>query len=179
MSIKQKLFTAIVSAFVIIGFTTFVSAQEATTETQKQEKQEKSKWRGDKFGKKDGFRKGFRGGKRGGILGELRGIELTDVQKEQIRSIMEANRPDPATMEEMRTLMKAKRDGTITAEQEERFRFLKNQTFEKSQLVRQQVLAILTPEQRQQIEQKKEEMRQKWEQRRQLRQQKQPTEKNN
>lgn len=174
MSIKRKLFTAIFFAFAVIGFNTVVSAQETTPETTKADKRE---WRKEKFGKKGGFLKEPRGEKRGGILRELRLIELTDAQKEQIRSIIEANRPDPSTREEMRTLMKARRDGTITAEQNERLKSLMKQSLEKSQSVRQQVLAVLTPEQRQQIEQKKEEMQQKWEQRRQMWKQKQPGEK--
>jgi periplasmic protein CpxP/Spy len=165
MSFKNKLFSALTMAFALFAFSTFVSAQETPkTDSDNTQKQEKREWR---KGKRDGMGKGFRRG--GGFMRELRGIELTDAQKEQIRTIMEANRPDQKVMEEFKTLHQAKRDGTLTAEQQERLKTLKQQAFDKQQAVHSQVLAILTPEQRQQVEQKKAEMKQRREERRQQR----------
>jgi len=168
MSFKNKLFSALTMAFALFAFSTFVSAQETPkTDSDNTQKQEKREWR---KGKRDGMGKGFRrGGRGGGFMRGLRGIELTDAQKEQIRTIMEANRPDQTSMEEFKTLHQAKRDGTITAEQKERLKTLRQQSFEKQQAVHNQVLAILTPEQRQQIEQRKAEMKQRREERRQQR----------
>ena len=99
----------------------------------------------------------------------LRGIELTDAQKEQIRQIHEANKPSQAQMDEMRTLFEAKRNGTITAEQQARLQAIRAEGESKGRSVHDQVLAILTPEQKAQLEQRKQEMRQQMEQRRQQR----------
>lgn len=173
MSLKNRFFSALTLAFAVFAFSTFVSAQETTkTDTDTTQKQEKREWR---KGKRDGMGKGFRrgGGMRGGLMRGFRDLNLTDVQKQQIKTIMETNRPDQATMEEMKTLRQAKRDGTITAEQQERIQVLKQQAKEKGQSVHQQVLAVLTPEQLQQLETKKAEMKQRREERKQLRLQKQ------
>ncbi len=173
MSLKNKFFSALTLAFSVFAFSTFVSAQETTkTDTDTTQKQEKREWR---KGNRDGMGKGFRrgGGMRGGFMRGFRDLNLTDAQKGQIKTIMEANRPDQATMEEMKTIRQAKRDGTITADQQERMKTLKQQAKEKGQAVHQQVLAILTPEQLQQLEAKKAEMKQRREERKQLRLQKQ------
>ena len=173
MSFKNKFFSALTMAFALFAFSTFVSAQETTkTDSDNTQKQEKREWR---KGKRDGMGKGFRrggDGMRGGMLRGLRDLNLTDAQKTQIRTIMEANRPDQATMEEFKTLHQAKRDGTITAEQTERLKTLRGQSREKGQAVHQQILAILTPEQLQQLEAKKAEMKQKREERKQQRREK-------
>jgi Spy/CpxP family protein refolding chaperone len=176
MSLKNKFFSVITLAFAVAMFSTFVSAQD-TTKTDTDTTQQQQKWERRGGGKRDGMGRGFRDGKRGGggMMRGFRELNLTDAQKEQIRTIMQANRPDQATMEEMRTLHQAKRDGTLTAEQQERIQTLKKQGFEKGQAVHQQILAILTPEQLQQLKQKQEEMKQKWEQRKQMRQQNQQT----
>lgn len=174
MAIKNKVVSFITMVFAIVAFTTFVAAQDTTKETTEQKP--KREWR---KGKGDGFGKGFkRGGKRGGMMRGLRGIDLTDAQKEQIRGIREANKPSEAVREEMRTLVLAKRDGTITAEQQARLNTLKEEAKTKGRLVHEQIMAVLTVEQKQQIEQRKQEMRQRMEERRQMRQQREvkPTE---
>ncbi len=162
MSLKSKLSSIITLAAAIIVFTTFASAQETPPAPQDGvQKQEKKAW---------GKHRGFRGGMRG-----LRGIELTDAQKEQIRVIHDGNKPDEAAMQELKTLHQAKRSGTLTAEQTERLKVLKEQSRARHEQVRQQILAILTPEQRQQLEQQKEEWKKKREERRMLRQQNKQT----
>jgi Spy/CpxP family protein refolding chaperone len=169
MSFKNKLFSALTMAFAVVAFSTFAMAQE-TTKTDSDNIQ-KREWR--KGGKRDGFGKGFRRGGRGGFMRDLRGIELSDAQKQQIRTIMESNRPDQATMEEMKTLHQAKREGTLTADQQERMKVLRQQAREKGGALHQQILAVLTPEQLQQVEKNKLEMKQRREERKQLRLQKQ------
>ncbi|HQU82314.1 MAG TPA: Spy/CpxP family protein refolding chaperone [Pyrinomonadaceae bacterium] len=174
MSLKNK-FLSVTALTVAVGaFSVMASAQDnsaATTQdnTQKVEKRERG------FGKRGG--KGMHGGKfgrHGGMMRGFRDLNLTDAQKEQFRAIREANRPDEATKTEMRSLIEAKRAGTLTAEQQERFQTLKQQGREKAQAVHQQIMAILTPEQLQQLEQKKAEMKQRWEERRQMRKQNAP-----
>jgi Spy/CpxP family protein refolding chaperone len=123
------------------------------------------------FGKhgREGF--GGRHDGPGGMMGELRGIDLTDTQKQQIHSIMESNKPDQATMDQVRTLMEAKRNGTITPEQQEQLTAFKQQSREKAESIHQQIQSILTPEQIAQIEKNKREMKERWEKRRQEREQ--------
>ena len=173
MSLKNKFISVITLAFAVVALTTFASAQDTTkTDTDTTQKLEKRERR-DGFGNRDGMGRK----RRGGMMRGLRDLNLTDTQKEQIRTIMQANRPDQATMEEMRTLHQAKRDGTITADQQARLETLKKDGFEKGQAVHQQILIVLTPEQLQQLEQKKQEMKQRREERKQMRQQNPQTEK--
>lgn len=174
MSLKNK-FLSVAALTVAVGaFSVAASAQNSSATSQDDQQKVEKRERG--FGNRGGFGKGMHGGKHGkrGMMRGLRGIELTDTQKEQMRAIREANRPDEATRTEIRTLAEAKRNGTLSAEQQERLQFLKQQGREKAQAVHQQMLAILTPEQREQLEQKKQEMKQKREERRQLRQQNAP-----
>ena len=168
MSLKTKFFPVITLAFAVVAFSTFVSAQETTTSPDAIKKYEKRERKG--FGKHGDNGKGMRGGRHFGMRG-LRGIDLTDAQKEQLRAIHESNRPSEETRKEMHTLMLAKREGTITPEQQERLKALKMQAREKGKQIHEQVLAILTPEQRQQLEARKAEMRKKREERRQMREQ--------
>ena len=163
MSLRTKLFSAITASFAVAVFTTFASAQETPPAIEKTDAQKVEKMEQKGFGRHG---KRMRGGKHGGMRG-LMGIELTDAQKEKMKAIHEANRPDETTRQEMITFAKAKRDGTITAEQQERMKTLKSQAREKGEAVRLQVEAILTPEQRQQLETRKQEMRQKMQERRQ------------
>jgi Spy/CpxP family protein refolding chaperone len=166
MSLRGKLSTIFTLAIAVLAFATFASAQDSTSAPQDGNQKQERRARGD-WGK--GGHRGM-GGRRG-MMGELRGIDLSDAQKAQLKAIHEANKPDEGTMQEMKTLIDAKRAGTITPEQTERLKALRQQGREKMEAVRTQVLAILTPEQRQQVEQRREEMknrrqerRQKWEQ---------------
>lgn len=154
------------------AFSAAASAQQTTQTADPVQKQEKLERRGGFGGHKMGGMRGFGGHRRGGaarMLRGFRGLDLTDAQKAQIKSILEANKPDQATMDEMRGLMEARRSGTLTDEQKERFRTLREQARAKGQAVHTQLLAVLTPEQRQRLEQKREEMRERREERRQQR----------
>jgi len=111
-----------------------------------------------------------RHGKRGGMMPGLRGIELTDAQKAQIKTIRESNRPDEATMKEFRAIHEARKAGTeFTPEQKERLKALREQSAAKAKSVHEQIRAVLTPEQKAQIEKRNAEMRQRFEERKQNR----------
>ncbi len=172
MSLKTRFLSIAAVAMATAVFSSFVPAQETTPAQEGVQKQERRE-RGA-FGKRGDHNKGQRGARHGAMSG-LRGIDLTDAQKEQLRAIHQSNRPDDAVRQEIKTIAQAKRDGTITPEQQERLKALKLQAREKGQAIHQQVLAILTPEQRQQIEVRKEEMRKKIQERRELRQQNKTT----
>lgn len=168
MSIKTRLSSLITIALAVFAFAAIASAQDNSTTTQPDNSQKQER----NWGKHRGG-EGFGGMRRGGMW-ELQGLNLTDAQKAQIKSIHDTNRPDDATMQQMKTLIEAKRSGTITPEQTEQLKTLRKQQRDKMESVHQQVLSVLTPEQRQQLDQKREEMKKRWEERRQQRQQNAP-----
>ncbi|MBC7899341.1 MAG: Spy/CpxP family protein refolding chaperone [Saprospiraceae bacterium] len=169
MSLKTRFFSIAALAIATVSFSTFVSAQEtppnASDSVQSQEKRDRKA-----HGKRGGHDKGMR---HGGMRG-LRGIDLTDAQKEQLRVIRESNRPNEGLRQEMKTIAQAKRDGTITQEQQDRLKALRSQGREKAETLRLQIEGILTTDQRQQLETRNAEMQKKREERRQLRQQNKP-----
>lgn len=166
MSLKRKIISAIISAFAVITFTSFVSAQDADkTEQNSTQKQERRERRG---GMKRGFGRGHRGG--GKFMRGFEQLNLTDAQKEQIKGIMEANKPDKSQFEAIRPLMEAKRNGTITEEQKAQLKAHREQMKQKHDLVKEQIHAVLTTEQKAQLEKLKEEWKQKREERKQMRQ---------
>ena len=169
MSLKSKFVSVFASAMVLGSLAIVATAQDQAPAVKNGvEKSEKFGRKG--FGKRGGFGKGMRGHKGGGF--GFRGIELTEAQKEQIKQIREANRPDAAAMEELKSFRAARRAGTLTDDQKARAQALREQARVRGESVRQQMLAILTPEQRQQLEAKKAERKQRWEERRELRKQK-------
>lgn len=166
MSLKNKLSSVITLAFAIVAFTTFASAQDAAKpqdETQKLERKGEFK-RGmhrGKFG-----HRGMRGGMRG-----LHRLNLSDAQREQIRQIHEANKPNEALVAQMQALREARKaGGPITDAQREQMKNLRDQMRAHHESVRGQVLAVLTPEQRTQLETMKAEMQKRREEFRQRRQ---------
>ena len=167
MSLKRKIISGIVSTFAVVTFTTFVSAQDADKSqqdsTQKQEKRERRGGRGNGMGK------GMRGGRGGGMMRGFKQLNLSDAQKEQIRAIMEANKPDKSSFESMRPLMEAKRSGTLTDDQKQQIETFKAERKQKEENVRLQIMNVLTTEQRAQLEKSQEEWKQKREERKQMR----------
>lgn len=159
MSLKFKFISVFASALLLGSFASSTLAQD--TAPMPKEGVEKSGKHGGK-----GFGRRGPGGGRHAMRG-LMGIELTEAQKAQIKQIHEANRPDPAVMEEMKAIHEARRNGgTLTEDQKARGKAIREQARTKAESAHQQVLAILTPEQRQQLETRTAEMRQKMEERR-------------
>ena len=161
------------AAFLAGTFTVAASAQTTTDGERSAEKTEKKA--GAKFHRGG---KGKRGGnfgprgRRGAFgLGHLRGIELTDAQKEQIKGIGQAYKQDQATRDELRTIMQARRAGTITEDQKQRAEAIRTQQRTNMEAFKAQVDAILTPEQKQQIETRNQQMKERMEKRRELMQQ--------
>ena len=172
MSFKRKLISGIVSAFAVVSFTTFAAAQDSSSSsdsqnsTQKQERRE----RRNGWGKRNGGGKFGKGMRRGFGMRGLRQLNLTDAQKEQVRSIMQANRPDKAQFEAIRPLIEAKRNGTITEDQKAQLKAFRQERKQKGEQIRSQILNVLTAEQRTQLEQLEAERKQRRELRKQQRQ---------
>jgi protein CpxP len=151
-------------------------AQDTTTTSPKQDNVEKS----DKFQRRGGkFRgggEGFRGGMRGGPMGMLRGIDLTDAQKAQIKTILDSNKPDQATLDQMKSLREARKNGTqITDEQKAQLKAARQAQAAKMKSIHEQILNVLTAEQKAQLEQRHQQMEQRRQQRQELRKQNKPS----
>ena len=183
MSLKNKFYSILTVAIAIFAVSTFTFAQDdkaATPAPDKEKTERPFKGEGHGFGKHGGHGEGF-GHRHGGMMRMMHELNLTEEQKTQIHSIMDANKPDQATRDEMRNLFEAKRGGTITADQQARLDTLKEQGKAKFKAVHEQIMNVLTAEQKVQLEQKKAEMKQRMQERRerrkqdeQLRQQKAP-----
>jgi protein CpxP len=173
MSFKRKFVSSLGVAAVTAAFSVVSFAQETTTTTPA------APTKIDRKGKRGGFEgRGFGGGhfgKRGGFGGfGLRGfrdLNLTDAQKAQIKAIREANKPDQALFTELRTIREARRNGqTLTDAQKDRIKAIRDQQASKMKSVHEQILNVLTAEQKATLETRKTEMRQRFEQRKQNRQ---------
>jgi len=172
MSLKTRSFSLVSAAVAIAAFATFSFAQDskAVTPPPDKDKAERGFRHGDHDKGEFGHRGGF--GMRGmGMMRMFHELNLTDAQKTQIHSIMESNKPDPAIMEEMRTLHEAKRNGTLTADQQARLTTLREQAQAKFKTVHEQIMNVLTAEQKAQLEATRAEMKARREEFRQKRQQ--------
>jgi protein CpxP len=154
MSLKNKLSSIFTIALAVVAFSAFSFAQEAAAPAPDKDKGDHHHMGEGKHGGK-----GF-GHRRGGMMRMLHGLNLTDAQKTQIKAIMETNKPNMMNREEMRSLHEAKRNGTLTADQQAQLEASKAAMKAKMQSVHEQILAVLTVEQKAQLEQKKAEMKQ-------------------
>lgn len=159
MSSKHKFISAITLALAVGSFTTFVSAQDSSTNNE----QDSTKKERNYERRGDGMRgKGMRGGKQGGdrmLMGALHRLNLSDAQKAQVKTIFENNKPNQAQREEMRDLRQKKHDGSITEQEQAKFKEIKTQMRASAEQTHNAVLAVLTAEQRTQLDQMKQEMR--------------------
>ena len=122
-----------------------------------------------RFGPRGGRRHHRRGPGRPG----LRGLDLSDAQREQIRGMGERLREaNKAKRDELRELMRLRHEGgQLTAEQQARAEELTRALRESRQSLHQEMLGVLTPEQRTQLEQRRKEMQERREQLRERRRQ--------
>jgi Spy/CpxP family protein refolding chaperone len=155
----MKIKSLIISTVAIIAFSSLSYAQDVKpTDNQDASKQEKHS--------------GKRGGKHNGNKGEfamhgLKKLNLSDAQKEQFKALKEQNKSQFAPQrEEMKTLASKKRDGIITADEETRLKEMKVQMMANGKKMHEEMMNILTPEQKTQLEQMKTERREKMKERR-------------
>ena len=95
--------------------------------------------------------------KRGARLGGgLRGLDLTDQQKEQARAIMRANfESHKAQIEELKQMRQKGRDGLTDADKA-RAKELRNQLRQSRLSARSQISSLLTTEQKLKLEERKQ-----------------------
>ena len=132
--------------------------------------------RGEKHGGRGGFGKGIDGERGDGLRG-FGNLNLSDAQQQQFRQLRESHRTATESLRnEMRQILSQRRAGNgLTTEQQARLRELNSQLRASHEKLQSDFSAILTPEQRQQIQQRREETRKRFEERRQMRQNAQPT----
>ncbi len=162
MSLKTKLVSIITLAMGVVVFSTGAFAQDdkTTTTTVTPNKVER-RHKGDG---EHGMRKEGREGMRGhhGDKGLMKGLNLTDAQKAQIKSIREANKPDKAKFEQLKAIREAHKNGTaITDEQKQQLKAFREQAQTKAKSVHEQILNVLTADQKSQLEQHRQQMEQK------------------
>src|SRR5688572_29519573 len=131
MSLSSKLFSG---AIAVSAFAYAASAQDTKVAPNAGDRGVRKEMR------HDGMGKGIRGDRRGPGGFALRGVNLTDAQKEQIRQIHEANKPNQAFKDEMRTLREAKRNGALTADQQSRLKSIRREASQKAKSIHEQVL---------------------------------------
>lgn len=139
---KNKLFGFALAVGLGFGLNSAVSAQDNTQPAPDRQERMGGK---NKMGK-------MRGEKRGGRLGGLQQLNLTGEQREQIRSIRQNSRGNQESRREMQTLAQARRDGTLNQSQQDRLRELREQRRAENERIQQQIISVLTPEQRRQWE---------------------------
>lgn len=173
MSFKHKFISTVTLAIAVGAFGTFVSAQETPAQDTLNPKAERVERGGRGYGRGDKMRGGKHGGDRM-MMHALEKLDLTDAQKAQVKTVFENSRSQnqPQT-EEMRGLMMKKRDGVISAEEQTRLKELRDQMKTSNEQTESSILAILTAEQRTQLDKLKAEMREKMKERRQNRQNRQ------
>ena len=181
MSLRSRFIALLTIAGATVAFSAVGMAQDKTVspQTDKTEKQDKGDHqRGPgRFGKGGpGGRRGGPGMRAGGPAMMFRGLNLTDAQKTQIQEIMKSNRPNLSTenREEMRSLMMARRTGTLTTAQEDKMKSMRSAGQAKAQSIRDQILGVLTAEQKAQLEQRRTQMKDRIQQRGPLRERKTP-----
>jgi protein CpxP len=164
-----------VAVMLVLAFVVFAGAALAqdTTTTPNQDNTQKQ----DKFQRRGKFGRGgdreFRGN-RGpeGMLRMFRDLNLTDAQKAQIKSILDANKPDQATLDQMKSMREARKNGTeLTADQKAQLKASRELQRSKMESLHQQILAVLTPEQKAQLDAKQKEREQRFQNRKQFRRQ--------
>ena len=176
MSFVKKIASASVLALAMFTLTTFVAAQNDSTNTNSDKVQkERRGGRGEGFGRRGG--RGMRDGKGGFGMHGLKELNLTDAQKEQVRGIMEtAKTANEPLRTEMKTLMEKRRGGTELSDSDRtRFQELRTQMKQSHEQIQNTIMGILTAEQRQKLDQMKEENQKRREEFRQRRQENQTT----
>jgi periplasmic protein CpxP/Spy len=110
---------------------------------------------------------GRRGHEMGGMMRMLHELDLTDAQKQQARAIMERFRASTQTQrEELSKLHDRGEQSTMSPEERTRAEQLHNEMRASMKQMHTELLAILTPEQRTKLEQRKQEFKERRKERR-------------
>ena len=170
MSLQSRLIGASLTLGLLVTFSLPALAQEqsSTTQGSADTQQQQTERRGKRWHR----------GKRGmhgmrGMMHMLRELNLTDAQQQQARAIFDRYEASTKPQrEEMRQLFQQKRQGNgeMDAQAQARAEALRAQFKESARLMHDELLTILTPEQRTKLEQMKQERKARHEERRARRQ---------
>jgi len=159
MSFKFKLISTLTVAGAIAVFSGASLAQDTTPAPAGDQAGQHRRHDGE--GRRGhGDRDGMRGGQ--GMFGGrmmMKGVNLTDAQKAQIKQIHEANKPNPADFDQIKSLIEARRNGTLTDDQKAQLKAIRQARQAKEESIRQQIEAVLTPDQKAQIDKNKADMK--------------------
>jgi periplasmic protein CpxP/Spy len=145
--------TKLTSAALVLGLLTVFGAIVQAQQTGTQNPNEGS---GRKRGEDRGFGRGP--GRDGFGPGFLRELNLTDDQKQQVRTIMQQSfAGSKATREELRQLGGKRRQGALTTEEEARARTLHEQMRASMKETETKIASVLTPEQKAKVEELRKE----------------------
>lgn len=93
-------------------------------------------------------------------LGAMRGLNLTDAQKQQAQSIIRSNfESNKAVREELVQLLQKRRQGTLSEAEQARARELRKQLQESRKNARTQLAGLLTEEQKAKLEERRKNRR--------------------
>jgi len=146
MFLRKKIISAGVLLALLTAFGAIVQAQQPSTQTPAEGPGRMGRGEGR------GFRRGPRPRGRFGprALGEL---NLTDAQKQQVRTIMQQGfESNKGLREEMRQLGEKRRQGTLTAADQTRARTLHEQMRAAMKERKTQIAAVLTADQKARLE---------------------------
>ncbi len=152
MFLKRNLFAL---ALIVMAASTFVSAQQPTQTAPDGSIQQENSERRERLRERH---KGMRGRhmREPGFRGMMRGLELTDAQREQLKAIserrMESTRLQRQELEQLRD---KRRDGTFSEADAARATALREQIRASMEGIRAEAEAVLTAEQKAQLEQRK------------------------
>ena len=179
MSFKNKLFSIIVPVAGVVVLSSAALAQDtkpaapaAPATPPSVDKPFKGPGRG--FAMRGGKMAGRMGpGKRGaGPMSMFRGLNLTDAQKEQMRTILQSNRPDQAAIDQRKAFRASRTPGTpLTDAQKAQMKAFREQGMSKARSVHEQLLNVLTADQKAELKTRHDQMKQRREQFREKREQ--------
>ena len=150
MSLRNKLIGAGMAAALLstVSITAVAQQPQQGPSTDRGPRAERLGRRGDREG----------GRMRGREMGLFRGLDLTDAQKEQLRTAAKQNRDATQTQrEELRQLAEKRHQGSLTAAEEARVKALRDEIQASMRSRHATLLSILTAEQKAKLESLREE----------------------
>ncbi|NNE98589.1 MAG: hypothetical protein HKN25_06180 [Pyrinomonadaceae bacterium] len=178
MTFGRKFISIVTIALAVVALSTVSFGQETPATTEKPDSVKKDGKR-SKYGRRGmhrkGGKRGYRRGRRGG-RSALRGITLSDSQKQQMQTLLQSKRGErrpSAGNEEMRKLMGLKRSGLATSAQEAELKTMMDKRKAERDAARKQmdasIRSILTAEQQEQYDKNLAERKQMMEKRKSMR----------
>ena len=154
MFLRNKLTLAVLALVTVLGAAVYAQQPQTSTQNQAPGNETRRRGRGEEP----------RGMRRFGRapLGALRELNLSDEQKQQVRTIMEQNFEGTKSLrEELRTLGQKRFEGTLTPEEQARAKELHQQMAQSMKSAMTEVQGILTAEQKTKLEELRKEEGQK------------------